>query len=521
MSANETSGEKALMFSLLCRHLCSVILAALIITMSLALLQGCKRKSQPPERETKLADSTPVSQKTPTAEDPIKAIRSAKSVHALAPFIAAADILIRREAVLRLGEIGGPEAVKALGEIFQDEPRSGGTDIDAGVRAAVVKTLGKLGTPDARAALLNGLQGWMRAGPQASGDYAHIYDQQYFAVAVAAIKALEPYDDQEIQALVRSIADDSSLFYALREAAWRTSLLQEMTRKGLKEPGERAAFLLSQIEPEGVLVEDRWTGKKPGEKTSAALRESVLENLVRELGWRAAEPLQEVLQNNPSREPRRALAAARMLADLVLSDFRTMKSGTPEARHRDAILTAVGALAALPQEALTPETGSQIFGQLVAAGEGLNDEGVWKALQELAPKITIPNAWTGEAPGAQEIGVALPSDLVFVPEYSRRVSGPPGVLVEACYLSPLTGPELVGRLESATGKTATKSERGSGDSKETLWTIELQSAPPEFAGVLTFGVMVQERTGGYSQRLLGRPLRKGNTLICARRIVPQ
>ena len=331
-------------------------------------------------------------------------------MRALDQFIADADIGIRRAAVLRLGEIGGPEAVKALGEVFKKEPRSAGTDIDAGVRADVVAMLAKLGTPEARAALLNSLQSWLRAGPEAPGDYAHIYDKQYFSVAVAAIKALEPYDDEETRALVRSIADDSSLFYALREAAWRTSLRREMAKKGLQAPAERAAFLVAQIDPEGVLVEQWWTGKKPGDKTNAAALEAVLENMVHEVGWPAAGPLQEVLRIDPSREPRRTLAAARMLADLVLSDFRMMKNGKPEARHRDAILTVVGALAALPQEALAPESGSQVFGQLAAAGEGLDDEGVWIALRELAPKITIPNAWIGEAPNAQEIGVALPSD---------------------------------------------------------------------------------------------------------------
>ena len=381
--------------------------------------------------------------------------------------------------------------------------------------------LAKLGTPEARAALLNSLQSWLRAGPEAPGDYAHIYDKQYFSVAIAAIEALEPYDEEEIRAMLRSVEEDSTLFYALREAAWRTSLRQEMAKKALKAPAERAAFLVAQIDPEGVLVEQWWTGKKPGDKTNAAAREAALEIMVHELGWPAAGPLQEVLRKDPSREPRRTLAAARMLADIVLSDVGTTKNKKPEVRHRDAIRTAVGALSALSREAIPPETGSRLFGRLEAAGEVLDDEGVWKALRELAPKITIPNAWIGEAPSAQEIGVALPSDLEFVPEYSRRVSGPPGVLVEAWYLAQLAGPEVVSLLEGATGKKATKSERGSGDGKETLWTIELQPAPPEFRGVLTFGLTVQEREGGYIQRTLGRTLRRGLTLVCARRILPR
>ena len=95
------------------------------------------------------------------------------------------------------------------------------------------------------------------------------------------------------------------------------------------------------------------------------------------------------------------------------------------------------------------------------------------------------------------------------------------MLVEAWYLAQLAGPEVVSLLEGATGKKAAKSERGSGDGKETLWTIELQQAPPEFRGVLTFGLTVQEREGGYSQRTLGRTLRKGMTLVCARRILPR
>ena len=499
---------------------CSMILAALCLALSLAAIQGCKGKSKPPERENGPRDSTTVAQKSSNAEDPIKAIRAAKLVHTRAPYLTDPNIEVRRAAILRLGELGGPEAVKALADVFQNEPRVAGTGINAGLREDVVTTLGRLGTAEARDALLGISKRWLHEGPKVPGNYAHIYDKQYFAVAVVTLRALETYDDEETRGLLRSVADDAALFYALREAAWQTSLHQEMARKNLKEPTDRAAFLVAQIEPEGALVESRWTGKKPGEKTNAAARETVLENMVHDLGWPAAGPLQEVLRDEPAREPRRTLAAARMLVDLVLFDIQATKSGKPESRHRDAILTTVGALSALPQAALTPETGSRVFGQLTAAGEGLDDEGVWKALRELAPKITIPNAWTGGPPSAEEIGVALPSDSVFIPEYSRRVSGTPGMLVEAWYFSPLTGAELASRIEKASGKTAIKSERGSDDSKETIWAIELQPAPPEYAGVLTFGVTVQERTGGYRQRLLGRTVREGNTLICARRVVP-
>ena len=502
-------------------RLCSVMIAALVLALSVAGLQGCSRRSQPTEGTNEPGDSKTVAQGSSTAEDPLKAIRAATSVRALTPFSVDPRVSIRRAVIMRLGEIGGPEAPKALADIFHNEPRRAGIDGNAGLRADAVTMLGRLGTAEARGALLEISKGWLRDGPKVPGDYAHIYDKQYFAVAVAVLRALEPYDDEETRGLLRSVADDSSLFYALREAAWQTSLHQEMARKGLQEPADRAAFLVAQIEPEGALVESRWTGKKPGEKTNAAAREAVLEDMIHKLGWPAAGPLQEVLRDEPAREPRRTLAAVRMLADLVLLDFRMMKDGKPEARHRDAILTAVGALSALPQAALTPETGSRVFGQLAATGEALNDEGVWEALRDLFPKITIPDAWTGDPPSEQEIGVALPSDLVFVPEYSRRVNGPPGVLVEAWYLVQLAGPEVVSQLERATGKTASKSERGSGDAKETLWTIGLQPAPAEFEGVLTFGLTVQERAGGYSQRLLGRTLREGMTLVCARRIVPQ
>jgi len=500
---------------------CSAMFAALTLALSVSVIQGCRGRSQPPEGANELADKTPAAQASSKAEDALKAVRSASSVGALAPFVTDANIEVRRAAISRLGELSGPEAVKALGDAFQREPRTAGSGIDAGLRADVVATLGRRGTPDARAALLGIARGWLRDGPKVSGYYAHIHDTQYFAVAVAALRALEPYDDEETRGLLRSVADDSSVFYALREAAWRTSLQQEMARKGLEVPADRAAFLVTLIEPEGVLVEARWTGKKPGQKTNSAAREAALEGMVHELGWPAARPLQALLRDEPAREPRRTLAAARMLADLVLLDIGTSKSKRPEPWHRDAILTATGAMSALPQAALTPETGSRVFGQLVAASEALNDEGVWKALRDLSSKITIPDAWTGDPPNAREIGVVLPSDLVFVREYSRRVRGPQGVLVEAWYLAPVAGADLVSRLERATGKTAVKSERGSGSKKETLWAIELQPAPPEFAGMMTFGITVQERAGGFQQRLLGRTVREGRTLLCARKVLPR
>ena len=497
-----------------------VSIVGVSLALGVAAIQGCSGCSNSPERETAPVEASQAARTPPTSETSLTAIRAATSVRALGPFVADPDLKVGRAVIQRLGELGGAEAVKTLTEIFEREPRYEGTGGNAGLRADVVATLGRLGTPEARGALLGITRGWLRDGPKVSGDYAHIYDTQYFAVGVAALQALGGYDDEETRGLLRSVADDLSLFYTLREAAFRTSLRQEMTRKGLTAPGDRAAFLATKIDPEGVPVETRWTGAKPGQKTNAAAREAVIEDMVREVGWPAAEPLQALLRNDPAREPRRTLGATRMLADLVLLDLRKSEARQPDSRHRDAILTATAALSALSKSALTPETGSRVFGQLVAAGEGLNDEGVWQALRDLAPKITIPDAWTGAPPTARDIGVALPPDLVFVREYSRRISDPEGVVVEAWFLAPTGGAELVGRLEKTTGKTATGSERGAGSAQERVWVIELQPAPPELAGTLAFGLTVQERPGGYRQRMLGRTIREGRTLVCARRILP-
>ncbi len=498
----------------------SSILAALLLAWCASGALGCNPEAQPPQNATRVADPTAFARGAQPREDPFQAVRAARSVRELSRFITDKDVDVRRAAALRLGELGGPESVEALGDMFRREPRSAGTDIGAGVRADVVSALARLNAPDARASLVGALQSWLRDGPMVTGNYAHIYDKQYFAVAVAAIRALEPYDDGETRAMVRAIADDSSLFYALREAAWRTWLRQEMSRKGLTAPAERAAFLANQIDPDGVLIEERWTGKKPGDKTNPAAREAVVEKMILELGWQAAEPLQAVLRDNPAGDPRRTIAAARMVADLALLEFRTTRGGKPEARHRTAVLTAASALSALPPQALPPETAASVFGQLAAAGEGLDAEEVWRALRDLAPKIAAPGAWSGAPPAPAEIGVALPPGLTFVPEYSRRVDGPRGELVEAWYLAHGPAAELVSRLETATGKTAVKQERDPDAAIETVWTIELQPAPPEFAGILAFGVTVRERAGGYRQRFLGRTVREGSVLVCARRILP-
>jgi len=494
---------------------------AMIVALTLALGTSVAEGRSSQDRTRGRTTPAPAVQTSPASQDALRTIRAATSVRTLAPFVADSRVEIRRAVISRLGELGGPEALKALADVFQNEPRVTRFDVGAGLRVDVVRTLSRLGTPEARGTLLGILKGWLREGSKVQGSYAHIYDHQYLTVGIEAIKALEPYDDQETRALMRSLIDDVSLFYALREAAWRTSLRQEMKQKRLTGSSERAAFLVTQIELEGALVEARWTGKAPGQKSVAAAREAVIEDMVHELGWPAVEPLKSVLTKEPAVEPRRTLAAARMLTDLVLTDLRAIKNSKIEPRHRDAILAAVGGLSALPQAALTPETGSRVFGQLAVAGEAFNDEGVWNALRDLAPKITFPNAWSGDPPSPQELGVALPSGLVFVPEYSRRVGSPLGKLVEAWYLAPVAAGELIAPLEKATGKTAVKTERGSGVGKETLWTIELQPPPAELAGIITLGVTVHERTAGYRQRILGRTVREGRTLVCVKRMPPR
>jgi hypothetical protein len=450
----------------------------------------------------------------------LAAIEAASTAETLQPHLRAVDPAVRREAIRRLGEIGGDRAVPMLAEAFRREKRVRGTDVGAGLHGEAVRAIARTGTAAARAELVRLIDKWLQEGPSEQGLYPHIYDTQYFAVFKAALESLEAFADEDTRSLLERIRDDESLFYSPREVAGRVLLKREMSGRGISEPAARASYLLDRIDPGGVPVEGRWTGRKPGAKTSAAVRQSVIESLVEEIGWPAAAPLETILAASRLGDWRRTLGAAGMLADLSLRELGQPRAAAPEPRHREAVRAATSALAGLSRDALASETASRVFGRLQAAAELIRDEETWVGLRRLSGGIRAPNAWQGPAPAAAELAVELPVALTFIPECSRRVATPHGVFLDAWFFTAAEAPDVVARLEKTTGKSASRRDgRFDRPGTKTVHEIELRPGPGKLAQLMASVVSVLEGAGEFERRVLGRSLPSGRTLVRVRGLV--
>jgi hypothetical protein len=205
----------------------------------------------------------------------LEAIRKASTGTQLRPLLAGARGDVLSAGVARLGEIGDAESVAALQELFAAAPRMAGAGGEDAVGAAILVALARTERPEAKTAIENVVTTWLEEGPKVDGPYSHVYDPQYYAVVCAGIESLGTFQDEEIDARLQGIADDEDLFYTLRETAWRSLLKRDMRRRGLSTAQERTAYLLDRIEPDGVFVEKRWSGEKPGSKTTPALRQAI------------------------------------------------------------------------------------------------------------------------------------------------------------------------------------------------------------------------------------------------------
>jgi len=447
-------------------------------------------------------------------EDILKSIKKSNKPQELKDFLKEPDFEIRKAAIARLGEIGGKESIKILSDAFHREPRVAGTDARAGIKGEVLKALSQTGEASAKENTHQIIKSWLQEGPQADGYYSHIYDSQYYAILNIAIESLKAFPDDQTSELLKEIEENPSLFYSLRESACQTLLQMEMKGKGIKATKDKVSFLLTKIDPQGVFLEKRWTGKKPGEKTLAAGREAVVEDLITKFGFDAAEPLLSFLNELSLDDPVRKMAAARMLSLILVQDLRKPEKKAPMEKHKKVALQIIKALGELPQKHLSSETTTEIYGYLQASAEILEVQNVWDQLKKVNKKMERPGEWQGEEPTLRELALHLPQNSVFIASFSRRVETPFGTLLKAYYFSDLTAEEIVKHFENLTGREAKEKENSFTNGHiEISYAIKFWPTPQEVEGLLEFGVTVFKAKDAFEERAFGQVLRTGKTMF--------
>jgi hypothetical protein len=333
-------------------------------------------------------------------------------------------------------------------------------------------------------------------------------------VLEAGIESLESFPGSETSKILRAITEDSSLFYSLREAAWRVLLRTEMRDKGLESKKDKVFFLLTQIDPAGVFLEDWWTGKKPGDKIQSACLDAAIERLLSELGMDAADDIIEFMEGiSPEDYPRR-IAVARILSLILTRDIPKEKQKVSADQQKEILSEVTGVLENIPEEELPSKTIEQIFSQILYLAQILDDQDIWQRLKKIDEKTQWSGAWKGDTPSYSELGVILPAGSRFIAGFSQKIETPFGTVLQAYYFSDKPAEEIVSHFEKIVGRKAKREihPRTEGQS-EVRYIVPLGEIPDELKNFIESSVNIFSSKAGYKEVAFGETLHTGKTMF--------
>ena len=182
----------------------------------------------------------------------------------LQPFLNNTRDFVRMAAVRRVGEIEGSKAIGLLRELYAKEPPTRGIHAVPLVKLEIIRTLGKIGTDQAKYALLDILKNLWKKGPvlpERRKKKGYFYrDRDFAPVMPLLLETLYKWNsDKDVLEAAKTIAhsEDVKNFYRGRDSigqrAWEVYLKAEITNKGVTEEKDCAISMLDFIEEIGTL----------------------------------------------------------------------------------------------------------------------------------------------------------------------------------------------------------------------------------------------------------------------------
>lgn len=189
-------------------------------------------------------------------------IKKATKVTGLQPFLDSKREFMRMAAVRRLAEIEGPNSIGPLLEVFRKEPAARGLHDIPLVKFEIIRMLGRIGTDQAKAALLDILKDYWQKGPNVKDKRGFLLDRDFTTVMPFLLETLDRWcGDEDVFKTVETIAlsEDVKKFYTesygIGQKAWEVYLKGTMKRKGIVKDEDFAMYLLNFmddiIEPVG------------------------------------------------------------------------------------------------------------------------------------------------------------------------------------------------------------------------------------------------------------------------------
>lgn len=229
-------------------------------------------------------------------EPPLE-IRDAKNASELQPFLASKREFYRMSAVRRLSELEGSKAINLLLEVFAKEAPTEGLEAAPLVKLEVIRSLGRIGTEQAKSALLNILNNYWQRGPDVKDKRRFYLDRDFTHIMRAVLQTLDRWrHDPVVFKIVESIAlsEDVKEFYTppneFGQVSWELYLKCKMIKEGITEEENSAIYLLRFMEDvPGVLRNNTldylkcWAARSVLEEHSKTTLSSLADEFEKEL----------------------------------------------------------------------------------------------------------------------------------------------------------------------------------------------------------------------------------------------
>jgi hypothetical protein len=187
-------------------------------------------------------------------------IKDVKKSSELKPFLEEHQSRNQLAAIRRLGEIEGNKAVTPLVKMFNQEPNIDGTDYHPITKYEILRTLGRIGTKEAKTALLEILKDYWKRLPGLRvirNGRVSVYpgEQDFASVVPVILESLYKWSSEnDVYEFAKSIAESSDVknYYGgingIEQRAWEIYLKGEMLRKGILGEKESANYLMDHVE---------------------------------------------------------------------------------------------------------------------------------------------------------------------------------------------------------------------------------------------------------------------------------
>ncbi len=240
-------------------------------------------------------------------------IKKARNVPELQPFIESSREFTRMAAIRRLGQIEGPKAIGLLREVFSKEPSARGLHRVALVKLEILRTLGRIGTEQAKSAVLNIVVTYWKRGSQCGckrckGKALYPqHDRDYHSVTPAALKTLKKWrHDKKVLGLSKQIALDERLISTpVRVSAWELHLMTNMAKEKIATEKESLEYLVNFLAQTGIEPETYFV---KGIRTLKSIKTEAVGSILKGYGEQSLSYLKEELKRTAAGDVNRRQA---------------------------------------------------------------------------------------------------------------------------------------------------------------------------------------------------------------------